>query len=105
MFAARLKTLRKSQNLSQIEFAKLLSVSSGAVAMWETEKREPDKEMLIRLADFFGVTVDYLLGRDNTPTLNLSAQEQQLYELLKSMTDDEIDELTNFVEYILSKRK
>lgn len=64
MFAERLKSLRKNKNLTQIEFAKVFSISAGAIAMWETGKREPDNSTMSKIADYFGVTVDYLLGRE-----------------------------------------
>lgn len=68
MFAQTLRQLRKEKGLTQIQFARLFSVASGTIAMWETGKREPDFDTMQRLADFFGVTVDYLLGRDENPS-------------------------------------
>ncbi len=59
----RIKELRKTKNLTQIEFAKLFQISSGTIAMWETDKRQPDFTTLQKLADFFGVSTDYLLSR------------------------------------------
>ena len=66
MFSERLKLLRKSKKLTQTELATILHLSHGAVAMWETNKRQPDNDTLGAIADFFGVTVDYLLGREET---------------------------------------
>lgn len=66
MFAERLKLLRKSKKLTQTELANILHLSHGAVAMWETNKRQPDNDTLSQLADYFGVSVDYLLGREET---------------------------------------
>ena len=60
----RIKRLRNNMGLTQMTFAKSFQVSNGAVAMWETNKRQPDNDTLSKLADFFGVSVDYLLGRD-----------------------------------------
>lgn len=60
-----IKTLRKESGLTQIEFAKIFKISSGTIAMWETNKRQPDYETLNKIADFFNVSVDYLLGRDH----------------------------------------
>lgn len=62
MFAERLKSLRKRKGLTQIEFAKHFNIATGTIAMWETGKRAPDFSMLTEIADFFEVTVDYLLG-------------------------------------------
>lgn len=57
-----LATLRKNTGLNQREFAQIIGVSSGAVAMWETNKRQPDIEMLLKIAHYYHVSVDYLLG-------------------------------------------
>ena len=66
MFSGRLKLLRKNKGLTQTELANELHLSHGAIAMWETDKRQPDNDTMLRIADFFGVSVDYLLGRQET---------------------------------------
>lgn len=66
MFETRLKELRKKANITQVEFAKQFHISKGTIAMWETGKRQPDYESLIKLADYFNVSLDYLLGREPT---------------------------------------
>lgn len=63
MFSDTLRALRKAQGLTQAQFARQFSVATGTIAMWETGKREPDFSTMQRLADFFTVSVDYLLGR------------------------------------------
>lgn len=65
MFAHRLKELRKERGLTQTQFAQEFNVSNGAVGMWETGKREPDIDTINRLANFFHVSLDYLLGKSN----------------------------------------
>lgn len=54
--------LRYEKGYSQIEMAEKLGVTKGAVGMWETDKRKPDYDVLIRIADLFNVTTDYLLS-------------------------------------------
>lgn len=66
MFSIRLKELRQKHNLSQKEFAKILSVSTGTVGNWEVGSREPDFQTLIKIADIFNVSCDYLLDRFST---------------------------------------
>ena len=65
MFALRLKELRMNKRLSQRELASLFKVSTGTVGNWEVGTREPDYATLTKLANFFGVSVDYLLGRED----------------------------------------
>ena len=64
---ARLIALRKEHHLTQSDFANLLNVSQAAIGNWELGKREPDLETLSRIADYFQVSVDYLLGRSDDP--------------------------------------
>lgn len=54
--------LRKRNNINQREFASMLGVSNGAVAMWETNKRQPDADTLKKIAEIFKVPTDYILG-------------------------------------------
>ena len=65
MFDERLKSLRKKCGYTQVSLAETLGVSKGTVAMWETGKRTPDFETLIRLSDLFDVCTDYILGKSN----------------------------------------
>lgn len=63
MFSIRLKELRQKHNLSQKELSEILKVSTGTVGNWEVGLREPDFQMLIKIADIFNVSCDYLLDR------------------------------------------
>lgn len=69
--------LRYKAGFTQDELAQKLGISKGSVAMWETNKRTPSTETLIRLADLFGVTTDYLLGRSENPTPDSVANAPQ----------------------------
>jgi len=88
-FADRLKEVRKEAGLTQTELAKELGVSTGSVAMWETEKRNPDYEMLNKISEFFNKKIDYVLGfsEDSSPrnpkggsksfVINIEVEESQ----------------------------
>ncbi len=65
IFAERLKELRLEKNISRSKLAEELFVSERLVCYWENGKRECSFEMLIKIADFFGVTIDYILGRSD----------------------------------------
>lgn len=62
-FGSILKDLRVKRGLSQTQLAKDLSLSKGIISMWENGKREPTLFCLIKLADYFNVSIDYLAGR------------------------------------------
>ncbi len=66
----RLKTLRISRHLSQLKLALDLNMNQNSISRYENGEREADYATLIRLADYFGVSIDYLLGRTDNPTMN-----------------------------------
>ena len=64
-FSLRLKELRQERGVRQIELAKKLDLSKGIISLWENGLREPSMYSLIKLAKFFNVTIDYLVGLEN----------------------------------------
>lgn len=66
----RIKELRKEKGIKQIELCKVLGISQGNLSNWENDVYEPDKKSLLKMADYFGVSVDYLLGRESLPIDN-----------------------------------
>ena len=63
----RLKTMRTQAGISQAQFAKDMGVAQNTVSNWENENRTLDAETLSRVADYFHVSVDYLLGKTERP--------------------------------------
>lgn len=62
VFAEQLKTLRKINGLIQKELAEKLKIKQNSYSDWENGKSEPNIEMLVRIADYFDVSLDYLMG-------------------------------------------
>lgn len=67
IFSERLLSLRHQNGLSQKECAKSLRISPRACAYYEAGEREPQLSVLIRMANFYGVSLDYLAGRTDEP--------------------------------------
>nr|DAW30405.1 MAG TPA: Repressor protein CI [Bacteriophage sp.] len=88
MFADKLRMLRKRKGLTQVQFAKDFDVSAGTIAMWETGKREPDFATTKRVADYFGVSVGYLID-DEKPVLERDGRDEELAFYLDRLTDDQ----------------
>lgn len=65
MFGTILKNLRTEKNITQKDLAKYLGVSDRSVGYYETGKRTPPPDIIEKIADYFNVSVDYLLGRTN----------------------------------------
>ncbi|MCL2509300.1 MAG: helix-turn-helix domain-containing protein [Oscillospiraceae bacterium] len=64
----RIRELRNNKGILQEELAKLLQISQGTLSYWENGKYEPDNDSLKKLADYFSVSIDYLLNQTDNPT-------------------------------------
>lgn len=68
--AMRLKELRKKKNISQLKLALDLNMNQNSISRYENGEREADYCTLIKLADYFNVSLDYLLERSDNPSMN-----------------------------------
>ena len=66
----RLKELRKKKGMSQLRLATDLNTTQNTISRYETGEREPGIDELIKIADYFNVSVDYLVGRTENPKTN-----------------------------------
>ena len=66
----RLKFLREQKKLTQLKVAIDLNMSQNTVSRYESGEREPGIAELIKFADYYGVSVDYILGRTDVPEMN-----------------------------------
>ena len=64
MFPKQIKYLRQSRDLSPVQLADKLGVKKQSISNWENDNIRPSVEMLEKIADFFDVSTDYLLGRE-----------------------------------------
>lgn len=105
----RIKELRKGKKLTQVKLCQILNIAQPTLSGYETGTFEPDNITMAKIADYFGVSIDYLLGREEPqgtpPAQALTDAEKKLMELIGEMTDEEVDELSNFIDFIISKRK
>lgn len=99
-FGDRLSELRKEKGLSQQELADLFEISKSAIAMYETDRREPDNETLKKLATYFNVSTDYLLGRTDE-----RRPAEQIIEDVLPITDPLLDDLLKKVPDLTDEEK
>lgn len=96
-FGENVKKLRTQKNITQTQLAKILSVGRSTIAGYETKGKQPDYDKLKKLAEFFDVSIDYLLGYSKDSCLtkenSISYKEQMVY------VDKELKELINKLEY------
>ncbi len=96
---ARVKHLRELNNLSQLELAAMINVSSSSVSMWETDKREICQDELIKLSNIFKVSTDYLLGIDK----EANAIDVAFYNQLGELTPEQKLDIIRYAEFVRSK--
>ncbi len=87
MFSERIKQLRNSKKLLQKDMAELLGITTSAYGFYEQSKRQPDSATLIKIADFFDVSIDYLLGRTNIPNMDMHPKNELSYDLPQEALD------------------
>lgn len=95
-FKHRLKELRKTKNLSQDQLAEALDIPSSSLRRYETRGELPKRERLELIADYFSVSMDYLLGRTDNPEQVLSEPSRVLIDSL-DLTDEEIMAKMDFI--------
>ena len=83
-----IKKLRIAKNLNQVEFAKVLCVTKQCVSNWENDNVIPSVDMLCKIADFFGVSTDYLLGRSEKRVIEVSnLTDEQIFHIASIVND------------------
>ena len=80
-FGDRLRELRLSKGLRQIDLCEILNVSKSAVGAYERNEREPVYKQLMNLADYFNVSLDYLLGRSDEPLIVEQYIKRDIHDL------------------------
>ncbi|MFY0742124.1 helix-turn-helix transcriptional regulator [Solibacillus silvestris] len=79
-FGTRLTTLRKQKKLLQADLAKKIGIARATYGAYEQGTRQPDFDTLEKIADFFEVSTDYLLGRTDTAVLTLQEKDEQEFQ-------------------------
>ncbi len=101
----RLKELRKQKKILQKDLAEYIGRAPSAVSGWETGRYEIDNDSLFKLADFFGVTVDYLLGRDTTEQEPVDDFTYALYNETKELSGEDKQQLINMARFLKSQKE
>lgn len=94
MLNEQIKKLRTACGITQVELAKSLGVTKQSVSNWENDNIQPSIDMLIRLAEFFQVSTDYMLGLDTKNTIDVT-----------ELTNEEIAHIRFIISDIVGKQK
>lgn len=114
MLGQRLKELRNLKRLTQDEIAKKLHLTRSTYAQYEVDRRVPEYATLEKLADFFDVSIDYLVGRDNRDSadklneyLEMELTNEEIKERMTFKVDDitlSSEEVDEFVDWVRVQR-
>lgn len=108
----RLKELREERHLTQNDIAKEIKTSQTNIGRWEKELNEPATNFLIRLADFFQCSIDYLLGREDdlgNITIHtekpapLPQDEQELLNIYQALSPAHRSQILEYARYFAEK--
>ncbi|OTP12509.1 hypothetical protein A5844_000742 [Enterococcus sp. 10A9_DIV0425] len=105
MFGEKLKSLRADSNRTQQQVADFLGITRAAYSHFENGRNEPDAETIVKLAELFNVSTDYLLGRKETENIkNPSSKVQTVAAHIDDdVTDEGMNEILNFIDYIKNR--
>lgn len=120
--------LLKQRGISAAKMMSELGFSSGLYSQWKSGKQKPSREKLDKIADYFGVSIDYLLGKDTTisqiskneekeqknnatdnsdipsESLALNISDSELTDILNRLSDKSLSELESYLDYLLWKQ-
>lgn len=101
----KLKQLREQKGLSQYEIAPLLDVTQATYANYELEKTQPTIETLCKIADYYGVSLDYLCEHETKNKIDLGFLDDKslaILKLLQELTDKNKDQVFYFTSGLLA---
>ncbi|NBI08616.1 XRE family transcriptional regulator [Colidextribacter sp. OB.20] len=105
----RIKLLREKRNLAQFELAAILKINNSTLSQYETGTRTPSDDMKIAIANYFDVSVDYLLGRDEKEKKPASDStdglDPELLELIKRIPNDRMPEVERYLRFQAEQRE
>lgn len=110
MLGKNIAKLRKEKGIKQIDFARMLHVTQGAVSQWENNRTRPDTEQLLSIASLFEVSVDSLTGPivsapKQTPKTKKDAQLDEFAEMFQQMDAMDRESIMNLMKSIQKNRK
>jgi len=105
MFLQRLNNLILSKKITKNKMLTDLGLSKNSFVDWKQRGTIPNGETLKKIADYFGVSVDYLLGKENASAIELSKQEQYLLDNFRSLNDAGKDYILQTMDMVKDKYK
>ncbi|MFY9176980.1 MAG: helix-turn-helix transcriptional regulator [Caldicoprobacterales bacterium] len=103
MLSERIKKCREEAGYTQQALADILGITQQAGGKWEVGKAEPDSKELVKLAEIFDVSLDYLLGRTNIKKYNI--ETIATHHDGEDWTEEELEDIKRFKEFVRRRKK
>lgn len=101
MFSTKLRKLRKKNGLTQLELSEKLGIGQSTIGMYESNIRKPSYEVIKKIANYFNVTVDYLIN-DDIEDLENKDDLSEFAKNIKKLSPKQKEQIRTFLEYIIN---
>lgn len=102
---ARLRDVRKRSGMTQKGLSSVLAVSQHAVWCWESGRMQPTHEHLAALAQVFGVSTDWLLGKDEAMAELLNEAEVSFRRAVAELPAEDVETIRDFIQFVRNRRR
>ena len=108
-----IRTARKQKHMTMKELGRMTGLAESTISGYETGKRQPDNTTLVQIADILGVTVDYLLGRDNlteagkekAPSEDGAAADDRRLDVFNQLSPENQEKAKSYLAFLLASQE
>ncbi len=98
----KILSLLNERHIEQKMLAEYIGTRNQTITDWKNGKTKSYTKYIDKIADFFGVSVDYLLGKTDVPT---QKQQDEFSDIINTLTDEERQQVKNYMNFLISQRK
>ena len=101
----RIKSLRKAKKITQKQLGDVLGVAESTISMYESGNRQPDVDTMRKIADYFNVTIDYLIGGENISSSDKDELDEKIIKIFGSLSEADQAQILDYARYLLMREK
>jgi len=112
MMLNRIREIRKKHNMTMKQLGTEIGVAESTISQYETGKRQPDNETLLKIGEFFNVTVGYILGAENEKTPTTSGERISdddlkfaLWGGADDITEEDLEDVRRYAAFVRARKK
>lgn len=105
MIMNQIKSLRKAKKITQKQLGDVLGVAESTISMYESGNRQPDVDTMRKIADYFNVTIDYLIGGENISSSDKDELDEKIIKIFGSLSEADQAQILDYARYLLMREK